>query len=100
MALEKFAFSYIVFLMFLSMIVGMMSPAERELFGLPVDIEPPEVPPEPQWWDYVKYPIEQLGYFFRIMIALPTTGWLGMLIVSPAIVTLLYMVLRLLRGGG
>jgi hypothetical protein len=98
--LSKFLLSYIVFLMFIALVVGMMSPEEKEKFGLPVNITPPSVPPKPSVWDYISYPIAQLGFFFSLMVALPTTGWVGWLIVTPAIVLLLYLVLRLLRGGG
>jgi len=95
LAMEKFIFSYAVFLFFISQIVALGSP-----FIADIDLEPPSIPEQPTVWDYVSYPISNIGFFFNLMLASPTVGFIGAVVFTPAIIVLIYGLLKLLRGGG
>lgn len=58
---------------------------------------PPTIPPEPTVWNYITYPFENLGYFFRIMSISTEFQILG-LITSVFIIALIWCIIELVRG--
>lgn len=46
------------------------------------------------------YFIENIAFFFTLMTLDTGYAWLGTLVFSPAIVFLMYGILKLIRGGG
>jgi len=65
-----------------------------------INIEPPTIPAEPSAWDYLAYPIANIGFFFSLMLASQPIGFLGIILFAPPIFVLIYGLLKLLRGGG
>jgi hypothetical protein len=94
--IEKFIYTYALFLIYFTFMISLGAGT----LGLRVGLEPPTIPEEPSVWDYVAYPIKNVGFFFRLMMADVGIGILGLLVYAPAIIILIYAVLRLLRGGG
>jgi hypothetical protein len=85
---------YVSFVLVLGVFVNIGAPAFLE--NLPLT---PTFPSTPAVWDYLTFPIANIGYFFYIMaITCLTYPLLGALITGYSVV-ILYIMIGLLRGG-
>jgi hypothetical protein len=60
--------------------------------------EAPEILDAPGSWDYLLYPINNVGYFFTLMFVNSSYAFLGIVILTPFTIALIWAVLELLRG--
>jgi len=111
---HTFIIQYVAFLFFLAFIFSLGAPAFLENLPEPPEIpEPPEKAKEMAWWekiaswlmhkvDYLIYVFKYIAYFFTLMgvTAKPEYGYVGMVVLVPMIVGLIWVVLKLIRGGG
>lgn len=107
--MEKFIYTYSVFLFFILFIISM---GATEVFAGNIEgLEAPTiVPPDPTGdpiWDFITgavntgaFLINNIAFFFTLMFIDVGVAWVGTLIFSPAIVLLVYGLLKLIRGGG
>lgn len=105
-----FIIQYLSFLFFLVFIFGLGAPTFiTGLPDAPTPPEPPEVVEDQPWWQTIAnfvgdvvYVFKYVGYFFSIMLvtATPQFGFVGLLVILPALVGLIWTILALIRGGG
>jgi len=106
-----FIIQYVAFLFFLVFVFGVGAPAFMSgLPSAPTIPEKPEAPAE-TWWGkitatisnwvgYIVYVIKYIGYFFTLMFVTATAefSYVGLLVLIPIIVGLIWVVLAMIRG--
>jgi hypothetical protein len=58
---------------------------------------PPTIPDVPTAWDYLTYPVANIGYFFQLMAVSSTYTVVGV-ILSIFLVGLIWAIIELIRG--
>lgn len=103
---EQFLYGYLIFIFFFIFMLGMGGNeylADTNLESLQA---PQPLPPEytDNWLTgflgSAGFFVANIVFFFQLMAVDTGIGWLGLLVFSPAIVFMLYGMLKLLRGGG
>jgi hypothetical protein len=89
----EFILFYALFLFFITQISAMAGASI--LKNAP---PPPTIPPEPTIVDYIVYPIQNIGYFFRLMLVSSDFALFGTLILVPFLIALVWIILELVRG--
>ena len=97
---EKFLLTYSIFLFFLVLMISM----GFQYFGGNIgNLTVPTLPTDTSQLNLITYLIfvfDNILFFFTLMSVDFGIFWIGLLILSPAFLTLLYMLLKLIRGGG
>lgn len=101
----QFILTYSIFLFFIIQISGMAG--ETIVSG----IDPPDIPKEPTspdrggfwgFWDsivgIIRYIYGNIAYFFKMMGASTTFGLFGAVILTPFVITLIFVIIELIRG--
>ena len=100
---EKFIFGYSVFLFFITFMISLGYSGFGGNIG---QLTPPQLPniPEANILDVLigmfLYVIDNIGFFFLLMSVDTGIAFLGIVLFSPAIIVITYIVLKLIRGGG
>ena len=97
---EKFLLTYSIFLFFLVLMISM---GFQYFGGNIANLTVPTLPADTSQLNLITYLIfvfDNILFFLTLMSVDFGIFFLGLLILSPAFLTLLYMLLKLIRGGG
>jgi hypothetical protein len=61
---------------------------------------PPTIPSEPTLIDYLIWWVNNIGYFFKLMSVSSDYLLFGALILTPFLITLIYLIIEVVRGVG
>lgn len=96
----RYVITYLFFLFFIAFMVSMGSP----LFLGEVGAFTPPDPPDTSGWgaiiNVVVWSVQNIAFFFRLMGISTTVRWVGILILSPLILGMFWVLLSLIRGVG
>lgn len=91
----QFIYFYAVFLFFVVEIGALMG------VSIVKDApSPPTIPPQPTVWDYLTWPIANIGYFFQLMLVSSDFFLFGALVLTPFIIGLIWIAIETMRGSG
>ena len=95
---EKFLFSYSVLLFFITFMISLgFSGFGGNIAGL----TPPIIPQTGiDIFNFLPFVFDNIVFFFTLMTVDTGIAFLGILLFSPAIILLIYILLKLIRGGG
>jgi len=89
----RFIFAYSVLIFFIVEIIAL----GYEGFGGNIgDLQTPTIPTEPNILDLIGFVLGNLGFFFSLMAIDTGILWLGIILFSPAIVTFIYILVKLI----
>ena len=97
----QFLMTYSVFLFFFMAMLGLGAGSYiADGYNATAPVTPPEPSSDPL--GTLLYVVENIGLFFGLMVLNPLSpiGFLGWIITMPAIIVLIYIVIKLIRGGG
>jgi hypothetical protein len=90
----QFILFYSLFLFLVIQITGLMG--ENVISG----VNPPSLPQQPTFLNYLAYPFENIGFFFKLMGASSSFAILGTIILTPFAIGIIWIILQLVRGSG
>jgi len=100
---ERFILTYAFFLFFLVFLIGL---GLGDMFaGNIAGLTAPTPPAQSDssfigLLNFFGFLVDNIGFFFILMTVDTGIAFLGLLIFSPAIIILIYLLLKLIRGGG
>ena len=95
---EKFLFSYSVFLFFITFMISLgFSGFGGNISGL---IAPSIPTNNVDFFTFLFFVFDNIVFFFTLMTVDTGIAFLGIVLFSPAIILLIYILLKLIRGGG
>ncbi len=90
----QFILFYTTFFFFIAQVTGMAG--QSLISGVTTSITPPPAPTS--ILDTIGYVVNNIGFFFSLMTISTTYMLFGILIVSPFIITMLWILLEMIRG--
>ena len=100
MASTNFLFVYLVFLFFTVFMVGLGAPA---FISEAQSLTPPSPPDTSGWtaiFNIVWWAISNIGYFFSLMTISSTIRAIGLILITPAVIIIFWMIIGMFRGAG
>ena len=94
----KFIYTYVVFLFFVTFMISLGAPSFMSTYSIPEPPEPPDVSGWTAVFDIIYWAVQNWIYFFELMMVSSEIRAVGILILSPLVFILIWILISFARG--